>query len=145
MIVMYTLFFGGGHGGDPMFSQLQQFMLRHGDRGHVVFQLPNGGNRHNLPHRERDFTSGNSYEQLLALDKNNVKVVMSKNDVENMPCTTFNSNMKLVDPTCSICLLDYEEGDQIRTITCFHQFHQACIDRWLTQEKKVCPVCQSSL
>eukprot|EP01017_Pseudomicrothorax_dubius_P007086 TRINITY_DN12142_c0_g1_i3.p1 TRINITY_DN12142_c0_g1~~TRINITY_DN12142_c0_g1_i3.p1 ORF type:complete len:217 (-),score=48.32 TRINITY_DN12142_c0_g1_i3:60-638(-) len=35
---------------------------------------------------------------------------------------------------CRICLIDYEEGDEARTMPCFHYFHKACIDIWLTKK-----------
>jgi hypothetical protein len=42
---------------------------------------------------------------------------------------------------CTICLSDYEEGETLRTLPCFHIFHKDCIDDWLKQSK-VCPVCK---
>ena len=44
--------------------------------------------------------------------------------------------------TCRVCLCEFEDGDSIRIIPCFHQFHQECIDRWLLQ-KAECPVCKA--
>lgn len=41
---------------------------------------------------------------------------------------------------CDICLLNYQAGDLIRTIPCFHSFHANCIDDWLMQ-RGTCPVC----
>ncbi len=34
---------------------------------------------------------------------------------------------------CSICLEDLEEGENVRLLFCFHQFHINCIDTWLSQ------------
>ena len=42
---------------------------------------------------------------------------------------------------CSVCLEAFVAGDMVRTIPCFHTFHQHCIDDWLSR-RTVCPICQ---
>ncbi|CAI2738341.1 unnamed protein product [Dicrocoelium dendriticum] len=34
-------------------------------------------------------------------------------------------------PTCPICLVDFEEGDTIITLPCFHIYHKNCVRPWL--------------
>jgi len=46
------------------------------------------------------------------------------------------------DKKCSICLEDFEVGQMVRTIPCFHSFHTKCIDQWL-REKAICPICKN--
>ncbi|ORY35619.1 hypothetical protein BCR39DRAFT_511164 [Naematelia encephala] len=45
---------------------------------------------------------------------------------------------------CPICLLDFEEGDDLRVLPCEreHVYHQACIDPWLLQVSSSCPLCR---
>jgi hypothetical protein len=41
---------------------------------------------------------------------------------------------------CVICLNDYNLGDALRLLPCFHHFHKTCVDDWLRMNKK-CPLC----
>ncbi|KAI0036901.1 hypothetical protein K488DRAFT_67289 [Vararia minispora EC-137] len=46
--------------------------------------------------------------------------------------------------TCPICIVDFEEGDDLRVLPCEgqHQFHQACVDPWLLELSTSCPICR---
>lgn len=45
---------------------------------------------------------------------------------------------------CPICLLDFEEGDDVRVLPCqlAHSFHKECIDPWLLEVSSSCPLCR---
>ena len=47
-------------------------------------------------------------------------------------------------PSCSICMVEYEEGEEIRVLPCTHEFHVECVDRWLTM-KRTCPLCRADV
>lgn len=43
--------------------------------------------------------------------------------------------------TCGVCLVDFEAGDELRTLVpCGHRFHRGCIDHWLLERSTACPV-----
>jgi len=43
--------------------------------------------------------------------------------------------------SCTICLEEFKAGDKQRTLPCFHRFHTACVDRWLSHDGS-CPICK---
>lgn len=46
--------------------------------------------------------------------------------------------------TCPICIVDFEEGDDLRLLPCEgkHRFHQVCVDPWLLELSSSCPICR---
>jgi len=46
--------------------------------------------------------------------------------------------------TCPICIVDFEEGDDLRLLPCEgkHKFHQECVDPWLLELSSSCPICR---
>lgn len=41
---------------------------------------------------------------------------------------------------CQVCLTDYETGDVLRILPCFHEFHTPCIDPWLKVSRNIKPI-----
>ncbi|CAE6522568.1 unnamed protein product [Rhizoctonia solani] len=46
--------------------------------------------------------------------------------------------------TCPICILDFEEDDDLRVLPCEgrHRFHKDCVDQWLLELSSSCPLCR---
>jgi hypothetical protein len=69
--------------------------------------------------------------------------------------TTTMATMSAADPlpesigreTCPICIVDFEEGDDVRVLPCEgkHVFHQACVDPWLLELSSSCPICRHGM
>ncbi|KAK7959762.1 uncharacterized protein PG986_004616 [Apiospora aurea] len=41
---------------------------------------------------------------------------------------------------CSICTEDFHTGDKLRKLPCGHLFHPACLDPWLCEQSRTCPL-----
>jgi Ring finger domain len=48
------------------------------------------------------------------------------------------------EPHCSICLGDYEEGEELAKLPCAHIYHHECIASWCSNHTR-CPLCNADL
>ncbi|XP_047966722.1 uncharacterized protein LOC125211079 [Salvia hispanica] len=68
--------------------------------------------------------------------------------VDSLPLKIFSKfKRKSCEDTaqCYICLVEYEDGDSVRVLPCHHEFHRACIDKWLKEIHRVCPLCRHDI
>ncbi|XP_051151521.1 uncharacterized protein LOC127265653 [Andrographis paniculata] len=68
--------------------------------------------------------------------------------VESLPLKTFNKlKRKPCEDAaqCYICLVEYEDGDSMRVLPCRHEFHRDCVDKWLKEIHRVCPLCRGDI
>ena len=66
-----------------------------------------------------------------------------------LPQITFSSEKGGEDEdnrSCVICLEDYDDGDALTILPCFHRFHTACVTSWILADKvhQGCPMCKQS-
>ncbi|RAK86497.1 hypothetical protein BO79DRAFT_246871 [Aspergillus costaricaensis CBS 115574] len=47
--------------------------------------------------------------------------------------------------TCAICIDQFADDDEIRSLPCRHIFHTVCLDPWVTKKNAFCPLCKRAL
>ncbi|KAK9077845.1 hypothetical protein SSX86_006183 [Deinandra increscens subsp. villosa] len=68
--------------------------------------------------------------------------------VEALPVKLYHKlskHLKEDDAQCYICLAEYEDGDEVRVLSCHHEFHKSCIDKWLKEIHRICPLCRDDV
>ncbi|KAL3655290.1 hypothetical protein CASFOL_001076 [Castilleja foliolosa] len=90
-----------------------------------------------------------SYEELLALEERIGNVctgLTEENILSGLKQWIFVDN-KVEDHVetepCSICREEYNDGEDLGTLECGHDFHKECIKQWLVQ-KNSCPICKTT-
>jgi len=46
---------------------------------------------------------------------------------------------------CVICLQDYKQDEEIKTLPCGHEYHSTCVDPWLARHNRTCPTCRHDI
>lgn len=84
-----------------------------------------------------------TYERLLMLDANVVKKGMTSEQLKEFPVQLYVRSLD-GEGSCVVCMCDYETGEYVRKLSCNHNFHKACIDKWL-DANITCPTCKKWL
>lgn len=90
-----------------------------------------------------------SYEELLALEERigNVSTGLSEETIsknlKNRKCIVVASDSQSDVEPCCICQEEYNDGEDLGTLECGHDFHTACIKQWLMY-KNLCPICKTN-
>ncbi|KUJ08811.1 uncharacterized protein LY89DRAFT_676705 [Mollisia scopiformis] len=73
------------------------------------------------------------------------QVVVVDDNTSNPDSVLIHKFLPYSQPTCPICLEDYESGvSEIRELPCGHIFHPECIDIFLANNSSLCPLCKKS-
>lgn len=63
-------------------------------------------------------------------------------DIASLPTRRLENTDHLGEQTkCLICLEEFADGDELKTLPCLHFYHQRCVDQWLRTDNS-CPVCK---
>lgn len=66
-------------------------------------------------------------------------------DIAALPTRKLEGTQGLGEQTkCLICLEEFGNGDDIKTLPCLHIYHQRCVERWLHTDNS-CPVCKTPI
>ncbi|KAK6121594.1 hypothetical protein DH2020_044653 [Rehmannia glutinosa] len=90
------------------------------------------------------------HHQSLSLSLSNLSLPAPASVVDTFPLKSYKKIKNAEsDPDdvqqCYICLADYEEGDKLRVLPCKHEYHVSCIDKWLKEVNRVCPLCRHNV
>lgn len=69
-------------------------------------------------------------------------VVLEKSDLVTQVLESWGGSSS---SNCAVCLVDYEKGDALRVLPCFHRYHVECIDKWLMSRSRACPLCNQPI
>ncbi|KAL4659665.1 E3 ubiquitin-protein ligase RLIM-like isoform X1 [Arapaima gigas] len=67
---------------------------------------------------------------------------LTKEQIDNLSMRNYGDSDAL--KTCSVCIMEYSQGNKLRKLPCSHEYHVHCIDRWLS-ENSTCPVCRRAV
>jgi len=79
------------------------------------------------------------YELLLILDESVKPKTISASIVDSFPTRKATASDVAKDP-CGVCLVEFCEDDDIRSLPCGHVYHAECISKWLMERSTKCPL-----
>ncbi|XP_068595037.1 uncharacterized protein si:ch211-59o9.10 [Brachionichthys hirsutus] len=118
-----------------------------GDFGDELTGQPRRRGRSRRRNASPGFSEGNDYEALLEFEERQGAVFsrkLSRREIQRFPTKTFTSSVGAGNTQCQICFCDYTDGEKLRMLPCFHDYHIQCIDRWL-KDNATCPICRANL
>jgi len=84
---------------------------------------------------------GLTYEDLVALEN----VPRGVKCLDNLPISKYEGQeLPSSQTTCAVCMQDFEQDEELRSLHCSHYFHKECIDKWLAVGTN-CPVCKGEV
>ncbi|ODN03505.1 E3 ubiquitin-protein ligase RNF13 [Orchesella cincta] len=71
------------------------------------------------------------------------KAYLTESQLKKLPVLHWRT--AIPQDTCSICIDNFEVGEEIRVLPCSHVFHKPCIDPWLIHSSRRCPNCKGKV
>jgi len=80
-----------------------------------------------------------TYEELASLEP----VYVGSQCINNLPICKHDGTPLPGDQTsCPVCLCEFAEGEELKSLPCIHFYHKECIDTWL-MVGHTCPLCKT--
>jgi|TARA_Y100000389_G_scaffold184930_1_gene203816 hypothetical protein len=77
-------------------------------------------------------------------NQNNVRSPLNRN-VNINSINTLVVCDDLPDNICSVCLEDFKDDDILKKLNCTHVFHKECLEPWLNNNNRNCPLCRTDI
>ena len=80
--------------------------------------------------------------------QNNIITPLNRNRNINININSINTLVvcdELPDNVCSICLDEFKEDDILKKLNCEHIFHKDCLEPWLNNNNRNCPLCRTDI
>ena len=75
-------------------------------------------------------------------------MLVSQEDYKKMPARRFKkADVKggFCQANCVICSENFKSNQKIPILPCKHDFHWKCLEKWVTKQKKTCPLCKKNI
>jgi len=91
-----------------------------------------------------DIVENQIFEFVTNESLNESKINKKDNIVLDQKYQTIISSSEHIIETCSVCLANFEENENLTQIECNHFSHTECLNEWV-KYKSECPVCRSTI
>ncbi|XP_070176414.1 uncharacterized protein [Littorina saxatilis] len=107
------------------------------DAGNAANELPTDIISFLISIQHREMTP-EDYEVLLRLDEGVAPKTVQKDVVSSFEADVVDESS--AGGVCSVCMEEYEVGQERKFLPCEHVFHAQCIEMWLTNSSQNCPL-----
>ncbi len=82
----------------------------------------------------------------MAMNQSLIESVNQRKDTIKIKtsCVKFSEVKNEDNKKCMVCLLEFDDDDDVQCLECKHVFHHKCLDEWV-KYKPECPTCRSQI
>ena len=87
----------------------------------------------------------NSRLGIPAQQMTDVKMILSKDELEALEVKKYKDCKSSDEARCSVCLQSFNDEDDVIKLKCTHIYHPNCIKEWLSTSSNKCPICREEV